>query len=181
MSYDVSVAVQPRRPIAAVAATTTWHRFPGQWRGMLGEVWACLRQAGVKAGCNVMLYRDLPTAGHVAVEVGVEVSEPLAVTGAVMMSALPAGLAAGTTHRGPYEEIDVAHQAVLRWCAVQRRETTGERWEVYGDWHEDPGPAADHGLLPAALGAPGSSSSHRAGSGGLPAEAFRRRDQPRCA
>ena len=138
MSYDVSVAVQPRRPIAAVAATTTWHRFPGQWRGMLDQVWACLRQAGVKGGCNVMLYRDLPTAGHVAVEVGVEVSEPLGVTGAVMMSALPAGLAAGTTHRGPYEEIDAAHQAVLRWCATQRRETTGERWEVYGDWHEDP-------------------------------------------
>jgi hypothetical protein len=53
MSYEVSVAVQPRRPIAAVAATTTWHRFPGQWRGMLDEVWACLRQAGVKGGCNV--------------------------------------------------------------------------------------------------------------------------------
>ena len=68
-----------------------------------------------------MLYRDLPTAGHVAVEVGVEVSEPLAVTGAVMMSALPAGLAAGATHRGPYEEMNAAYQAVLRWCATQRR------------------------------------------------------------
>jgi hypothetical protein len=43
---------------------------------MLDEVWACLRQAGVRGGCNVMLYRDLPTAG--------------------------------------------------------------ERWEVYGDWREDP-------------------------------------------
>ena len=31
-----------------------------------------------------------------------------------------------------------AHQAVLHWCAAQRREITGERWEVYGDWHEDP-------------------------------------------
>jgi effector-binding domain-containing protein len=55
-----------------------------------------------------------------------------------MMSALPAGLAAGTMRRGPYAEIDAAHQAVRRWCATQRRETTGERWEVYGDWHEDP-------------------------------------------
>jgi effector-binding domain-containing protein len=132
MSYEVSVAAQPRRPIAAVAATTTWDRYPGQWRGMLDEVWACLRQAGVKGGCNVMRYRDLPTAGHVAVEVGVEV------TGSVVMSALPAGPAAATTHRGPYEEIDAAHQAVRRWCAAQRREITGERWEVYGDWHEDP-------------------------------------------
>jgi effector-binding domain-containing protein len=92
-------------------------RMGAGWEGVLHELWACLRQAGVKGGCNVMLYRDLPTAGHVAVEVGVEVSEPLAVTGAVMMSALPAGLAVGTTHRGPYEEIDAAHRAVLRWCA----------------------------------------------------------------
>jgi hypothetical protein len=57
MRYDVSVAAQPRRPIAAVAATTTWERFPGQWPGMLDEVYACLRRAGVKGGCNVMLYR----------------------------------------------------------------------------------------------------------------------------
>jgi effector-binding domain-containing protein len=138
VSYEVSVADQPRRPIAAVAATTTWDRFPGQWRGMLDEVWACLRQARVKGGCNVMLYRDMSAPGHVAVEVGVEVAETLPVTGAVMMSALPAGLAAGTTHRGPYEDIFAAHQAVLRWCTAQRREITGERWEVYGDWHEDP-------------------------------------------
>ena len=138
MNYEVSAAAQPRRPIAAVVAMTTWERFPGQWRGMLDEVWACLRQAGVKGGCNVMRYRDLPQAGHVAVEVGVEISEPLPVTGAVVISALPAGLAAGTTHRGPYEEIDAAHQAVLHWCASQHRDITGERWEVYGDWHEDP-------------------------------------------
>ena len=66
---------------------------------MLDEVWACLRRAGVKGGCNVMLYRDLPAAGHVAVEVGVEVSERLpvtGVTGTVVMSALPTGLAAET-------------------------------------------------------------------------------------
>jgi effector-binding domain-containing protein len=138
MSYEVFVAVQPRRPIAAVAAATTWDRFPGQWRGMLDEVWACLRQAGIKGGCNVMRYRDLPEAGHVAVEIGVEVDEPVPATGAVVMSALPAGLAAETTHRGPYEDIYAAHQAILGWCAGQRREITGERWEVYGDWHEDP-------------------------------------------
>jgi hypothetical protein len=30
MSYEVSVVVQPRRPMAAVAATTTRERIPGQ-------------------------------------------------------------------------------------------------------------------------------------------------------
>jgi effector-binding domain-containing protein len=138
LSYEVSVAAQPRRPIAAVAATTTWERFPGQWRGMLDQVYACLGRAGVKGGCNVMLYRDLPEADQIAVEVGVEVSDPFPTSGMVVVSALPAGLAAETTHRGPYDVLEAAHWAVLRWCASQGRKITGERWEVYGDWHEDP-------------------------------------------
>jgi hypothetical protein len=50
MGYDVPVAAEPRRPMAAVAATTTWEQFSGQWRGMLDEVWACLRQAEVRGG-----------------------------------------------------------------------------------------------------------------------------------
>ena len=139
MMYEISAAAQPRRPIAAVTATTTWERFPGQWRGMLDEVYACLRRAGVKGGCNVMLYRDLPGADQVGVEVGVEVSEPFPASGTVVVSALPAGLAAETTHRGPYDGLEAAHQAVRRWCASQGRAITGERWEVYGDWHEDSG------------------------------------------
>ncbi len=144
MRYEVSVAAQPRRPIAAVAATTTWERFPGQWPEMLDEVYACLDRAGVKGGCNVMLYRDLPEADQVGVEVGVEVSDPFPAAGMVLgsaqvsVSALPAGLAAETMHRGPYDGLGAAHQAVRRWCASHGHELTGERWEVYGDWHEDP-------------------------------------------
>jgi len=138
MRYEISVTAQPRRPIAAVAATTTWERFPGQWPGMLDEVYACLSRAGIKGGCNVMLYRDLPEADQVGVKVGVEVNEPFPASGMVVVSELPAGLAAETTHRGPYNGLEAAHRAVRRWCASQGRGITGERWEVYGDWHEDP-------------------------------------------
>ena len=38
-------------------------------------------------------------------------------------------------------EVSVAVQPrppIAAVAATQRRETTGERWEVYGDWHEDP-------------------------------------------
>lgn len=146
MNYEVAVVAATRRPIAAVAVTTTWREFPGQWRGMLDEVYACLRQAGVGSGCNVMHYRDVPgpgggaggAGGGVAVAVGVEVSTPFPASGRVRASALPAGPAARTTHRGRYENLGAAHQAVLRWCAAHGRAVTGERWEVYGDWHEDP-------------------------------------------
>ena len=59
MSYEIDVTAQPRREIATVAWDTTWEQFPRQWPGCLDEVYACLRQAGARGGCNVMLYRDL--------------------------------------------------------------------------------------------------------------------------
>jgi effector-binding domain-containing protein len=138
MRYVIELAEEPRRPIAAVAEATSWERFDRQWRGMLDEVYSCLRQGGTSGGCNVMLYRDLPEQGRVAVEVGVEVSGPFAPAGRVHASALPAGPTVMTVHRGRYEKLGVAHRAILRWCGSQGWEVTGERWEVYGDWHDDP-------------------------------------------
>ena len=140
---------------------------------MLDEVWACLRQAGGRGGCNVMRYRDLAD-GRVAVEVGVEVGEALPVTGTTMMSALPAGLAAVTTYQGPYEGLDTAHQAVLRWCASAGHELTGERGEVYGDWHEDPAQLQTMVFYRLQQARPGDASVGRgAGKGGFPAAEVR--------
>jgi effector-binding domain-containing protein len=41
-------------------------------------------------------------------------------------------------HRGPYEELNAAHQAVLAWCAARGHQLQGTRWEIYGDWRENP-------------------------------------------
>src|SRR5436305_10786083 len=134
-AYEVSVADVAARPTAVVAATTTWPEFPTLWKGLLDEVWACLRAGGIDTGCrNVMLYRDeMP---HV--EVGVELTGPCALTGRVVPSALPAGQVAMATHRGPYGELDRAHRGVRDWCAAHRRPAAGPRWEVYGPHRDDP-------------------------------------------
>jgi effector-binding domain-containing protein len=43
-----------------------------------------------------------------------------------------------TVHRGSYQELGAAHEAVISWCAKQGLDRTGVRWEIYGHWHEDP-------------------------------------------
>ena len=43
-----------------------------------------------------------------------------------------------TVHRGRYEELRRAHDTVMQWCAAEGRRLAGPRWEVYGDWREDP-------------------------------------------
>jgi effector-binding domain-containing protein len=132
---DVTVRSVTARPTAVVAATTTWRDFPIRWRPMLDEVYACLRRHhSAKQGCNVMLYKDdVPN-----VEIGVELLAPCELDGPVVLSALPAGEVAMTVHRGPYEDLGSAYDRLKQWCADNGRALAGPRWEVYGDWRENP-------------------------------------------
>jgi hypothetical protein len=133
--HEISVRVAAARPTAVIARRTTWAEYPGLWRPLLDEVYAVLARLGTPGpGCNVMLYLDdVPN-----VEVGVEVTAPFPAAGPVIASALPAGPVATTVHHGPYDRLDSAHRAVRAWCAAQGHQLAGPRWEVYGDWHEDP-------------------------------------------
>lgn len=135
MSYQVTVTDAEARPTAVVAAATTWPEFPGLWKQLLDEVWACLRAGGITRGCrNIMLYLD--DVPHV--EVGVQLDQPCPLTGHVVASALPAGRVAMTVHRGAYAGLGAAHQAVQDWCAGQGLRTAGPRWEIYGPHDDDP-------------------------------------------
>jgi effector-binding domain-containing protein len=135
MEPQVTVITVPERPTAVVAAVTTWQDFPSQWKPMLDQVYACLsRHGNAGQGCNIMLYKDATPQ----VEVGVELIAPCVLDGPVIKSSLPAGQVAVTVHRGPYGELGRAHEAVARWCAAGGLELAGPRWEIYGDWREDP-------------------------------------------
>lgn len=136
MDYEVSLADVEIRGTAVVAARTTWPEFPALWTRLLGEVWDCLRAGGVYRGCrNIMLYRD--AGASVDVEVGVLLDQPCPLTGRVTASALPAGLAARTVHRGPFGDVGAAHDAVGGYCAAQGLRPSGTRWEVYGPHNDD--------------------------------------------
>jgi hypothetical protein len=122
-------------PTAVVAQDVAWADFPRLWGPMLDEVYAALDAAGVRRTQrwqNVMLYR----AGSPNVEVGVVAPEGLALGGRVVASTLPAGGAAMLVHRGPYERLGEAHDAVRAWCEANGCERTDVVWEVYGH-HED--------------------------------------------
>ncbi len=135
MAYEVSLIEAGSRRTAVVAATTTWQEFPSLWGQLLGEVWDCLRAGGIYRGCrNIMLYRD----GGPNVEVGVLLDQPCPLTGRVVASALPAGTAAMTVHRGPFADVGAAHDADVGWCATHGHRLSDTHWEVYGPHNDDP-------------------------------------------
>jgi effector-binding domain-containing protein len=54
----------------------------------------------------------------------------------VVESWLPSGTVASVVHRGPYEGLGAAHDAVKEFCRARGLALAGPRWEVYG--HPDP-------------------------------------------
>jgi effector-binding domain-containing protein len=133
--YPVSVKTAAAQPTAVVAVATTWAEFPTLWPKLLDEVYGFVRGGGAtQDGHNVMLYRDdVPN-----VEVGVRVTGPFEPSGRVVPSVLPAGEVASTLHRGPHDALEEAHVALKAWCGSHRHALTGVRWEIYGDWREEP-------------------------------------------
>ena len=134
MRYSVTEMVTQEQPTAVVAETTTWDVFPRLWGRLLDEVWTAVRlEKAITPGRNVMLYKDdVPN-----VEVGVEVAGPFQGADRVISSSLPAGRVVMTTLRGRYEDLGVAHEAVIAWCSGHGVERVGPRWEIYGHWRED--------------------------------------------
>jgi effector-binding domain-containing protein len=48
------------------------------------------------------------------------------------------GEAAVAVHRGPYNRMNQAHDAIRTWMAANRRESAGQSWEIYGNPTTDP-------------------------------------------
>jgi effector-binding domain-containing protein len=126
------------QPTAVIAFGTTWAEWPQAWGPALGEVWEFLRTTDLREGTdghNVFLYKDdVPN-----VEVGVQISRAFEPHGRVVPSATPAGRVARMTHRGPYDGLGETHDAIHTWCAENGHTLSRTRWEIYGDWSDDPG------------------------------------------
>ena len=135
MAYDIEVVDCAEQPTAVVPVDTTWPELPAAAGAAFDDVWAFLRSnEGLRTdGHNVILYLD----GQPHAEVGVIVTGGFADAGRVTASVLPGATVARTVHRGSYEHLADAHQAVHSWCSANGRAMTGVRWEIYGDWHED--------------------------------------------
>ena len=115
----------------------SWEEFASRWRPLLDGVWAFLRQSDLRTdGHNIMVYRN--NVPNLEFEVGVQVTRTFEPSGAVVPSTLPLGRAAHTIHVGDYAALGKAHDAIARWCRTNGYTLSGTRWEVYGDWEEDP-------------------------------------------
>lgn len=132
---DVEVLQAPERITAVVRATTDFPNLATTIGKAIDQVYAFLPNVDVRPwGHNIVLYRDMA----MNIEVGVEVARRFESSGPVACSVLPAGQVARTVHVGPYFEMRKGYERLDAWLATNGRQSPGPRWEVYGDWTDDP-------------------------------------------
>ena len=140
----VSVTLQTVRPrkLAAVRREVEPGKVGSAWGPALGKVCPFIRsQPGLWTnGHNIFLYHHpAQPGGPILCDFGVEVTRTFEAAGEVYATETPAGEAAVAVHRGPYNRMNQAHDAIRKWMAANRRDSAGHSWEIYGD----PTPDAD--------------------------------------
>jgi effector-binding domain-containing protein len=135
MVFSVSVQnVQPRK-LAAVRRSAAPGEVGAAWGPALGKVWPFLRsQPGLWTdGHNIFLYHHPTEGGTIVCDFGVEVTRTFETAGEVYATETPGGEAAIAVHRGPYDRMNEAHDAIRKWMSASGRESAGHSWEIYGD------------------------------------------------
>jgi len=133
-------AVHPRK-LAAVRREVAPGAAGSAWGPALGKVWEFVRsQPGLRTdGHNIFLYHHPTHAGApILCDFGVEVTRAFETAGEVYATETPRGEAAVAVHRGAYDHINKAHDAIGKWMAANGRECAGHSWEIYGDPTPDP-------------------------------------------
>ena len=141
MGIDVAVEVVKLRKLAAVRRQVPFGAVGSAWRPALDQVWAFLRsQPGLRTdGHNIFLYHHPARRNDpMDVDFGVEVARSFIPSGEIYETNTPAGEAAIAVHRGGYDQLHAAHDAIHQWAKSHDKTFAGRSWEIYGDPSDDP-------------------------------------------
>jgi effector-binding domain-containing protein len=97
----------------------------------IGEVMGAIAAQGVAPAGPVFSHHFRMDPDVFDFEVGVPVTRPVADTGRVRVSELPAATVARTVYQGPYEGLGAAWGEFGTWIASEGHEPAADLWECY--------------------------------------------------
>jgi len=140
MPVSVNLQTVHPRKLAAVRREVAPGAVGSAWGPALGKVWEFIRsQPGLRTdGHNIFLYHHpTPPGAPILCDFGVEVTRTFETAGEVYATETQGGEAAVAVHRGPYNRMNEAHDAIRKWMAANRK-SAEHSWEIYGDPTPDP-------------------------------------------
>jgi len=144
MTYDIKLLDLPDQPALAMRAVMPVEKLPEFFGKAYGAIMARLTALGeYPAGMPFGAYYNLDmTALDVAA--GFPVSKMIPDEGDLKCILIPAGKYVSTIHRGPYDSVAPAYDALTEWAKANGYEPTGIAYEYYlNDPSADPSVVAE--------------------------------------
>src|SRR3989440_2425109 len=141
MPVSVNIQTVHPRKLAAVRREVAPGAVGSAWRPALDRVGEFIRsQPDLRTnGHNIFFYHHPAQAGApILCDFGVEVTRTFETAGEVYATETPPGEAAVAVHRGAYNRMNEAHDAIRKWMAANGTGSAGHSWEIYGDPTPDP-------------------------------------------
>lgn len=136
MPYEVEVRDQRGRTVVAVEATTPPELHVEAGYELFGKLKTLLRAIDRPLAQPVAcLLPEPPDGDTMILQMTTPIEEPVdakvvRAAGGLVLE-VPSGPFAFVTHRGPYEELGVAHHAITAWVEEHGKRTTGALIEIY--------------------------------------------------
>jgi len=139
MDYVMNLIEQPEQPTLAIRGIQPVGRLPEFFSHAYGSIMAYLAELGESpSGMPYSAYFNLDM-NALDLEAGFPVGKALPGKGEISAGVIPGGKFITTIHRGPYDTISPAYDALTRWASDHRLSPSGVAYEYYlNDPSENP-------------------------------------------
>ncbi len=128
--YTITTETLTAQPTLSMRFEVPQDQLAAKFAEVLPAVFGHAMQGDAKpAGMPFARYHGME--GTMDVEAGVPTAGPGKASDTINVSSLPGGDAATTVHRGPYDGLGAAHEALIAWAKDNGRTPSGGPWEVY--------------------------------------------------
>jgi effector-binding domain-containing protein len=144
MSYEIKLMELPDQLALTMRTTLAVEKLPEFFGKAFGGIMAYLEEMKeYPSGMPFGAYYNLDMRA-LDVEAGFPVSKTLASKGEIKATVIPGGKYISTIHKGAYDTVQPAYDALAAWAKQHGYETTGVAYEYYlNDPNEDPSIVAE--------------------------------------
>jgi AraC family transcriptional regulator len=131
MDYSITKKEIPPQPVLVVRRRVKPSEIAATLAAEFHRIFLHAQKTGAAiAGQPLTRYLEWGP-GLVTIEPGLPITAPVSGEGDITADTLPGGLAATTTHVGPYDKLTEAHAALQIWIEAQGFVSRGAPWEIY--------------------------------------------------
>ena len=133
MTYDIEVEEESETPALSIRFECDPAELGEQLGEVLPRVFGYATEAGAQpSGAPFARYHSMGD-GTWEIDAGVPVNEAFEGSEDIQATILPGGMVARTVHRGSYDDIGEAHEALGEWLEESEWERNGAAWDAYVD------------------------------------------------